>query len=292
MLGFARRTAPSLAPLASIVIGACTTMTNLTDTTGPRFLGSFAPATAPAAGAPMRIVSFNIKHAREIDRAIVVLATDSLRNADILSLQEMDAAGVERIARALRLNYAYFPASVHPTTGRYFGPAVLSRWPIERSWKVLLPHAGWTRGQRRTATAAVVRIQASRVLVYAVHLETPVQISESERRDQVLAVVEDAATHAGPVVVAGDFNGSTVGPIMRRAGYVWETASVGPTISVFSWDHIFTRGIRRTGPVGTGVVSDTRGASDHRPVWAVVPSPGAAKVGFTPPSPKRRAAGG
>ena len=91
-------------------------------------------------------MSFNIRHAQEIDRAIGVLQGDSLRGADVIALQEMDDAGVERIARALALDYAYYPASVHPANGKYLRPAVLSRWPIERSWKVLLPHAGWTRG--------------------------------------------------------------------------------------------------------------------------------------------------
>jgi endonuclease/exonuclease/phosphatase family metal-dependent hydrolase len=264
--------------LAALALTACATMTNLTDAAGPRFEGAYAAPFPVGAGAPLRIVSFNIKHAREIDRAIAVLEGDSLRGADIVALQEMDDAGVERIARALNLNYAYYPASVHPTTGRYFGPAVLSRWPIEQSWKLLLPHAGWTRGQRRTATAAVVRVEGSPVLVYAVHLETPVQISESERRDQVMAVASDAATHGGPVVIAGDFNGSTVGPVLRREGFVWETARVGPTVSLFSWDHIFTRGLHRVAAAGTGVVRDIRGASDHHPVWAVVPAPRGAQA--------------
>ena len=89
---------------------------------------------------PIRIVAFNIKLGRRIDRAVKVLRSDSLRDADILALEEMDDAGVDRIARALRLNYVYYPGSIHPTDHRYFGPAVLSRWPIERSWKLFLPH--------------------------------------------------------------------------------------------------------------------------------------------------------
>ena len=280
-----------LAAVAALGLGACATMTNLTDAAGPRFEGGYAAPVHASAHAPVRIVSFNIKHAREIDSAIAVLGGDSLRGADIVALQEMDDTGVERIARTLGLNYAYYPASVHPATGRFFGPAVLSRWPIERSWKLVLPHAGWTRGQRRTATAAVVRVQGAPLLVYAVHLETPVQISESERRDQVMAVVADAARHPGPVVVAGDFNGSTIGPVLRREGYVWETARVGPTVSFFSWDHIFTRGLHQAS-VSAGVVRDVRGASDHHPIWAVVSAPFTTSVGSPmPPAASRRAGG-
>ena len=273
-----RRPRRGLAALALLglgtagLLGGCASMTNLTSPGGPRFEGSYAaPLAYVAAAGPVRVVSFNIKFAREIDSAIAVLQGDSLRGADIVALQEMDEAGVERIARTFRLNYAYYPASIHPASGKYFGPAVLSRWPIRRSWKVLLPHPGWTRGQRRTATAAEVLVQGSPMLVYALHLETPVQISETERRDQVMTIVRDAASHPGPVVLAGDFNGSTVGPVLERQGYVWETARVGPTVAWFSWDHIFTRGLPGTSPVSAGVVREIRGASDHHPVWAVLP---------------------
>jgi endonuclease/exonuclease/phosphatase (EEP) superfamily protein YafD len=265
----------SLVFAAALLASGCAHTTNLTSPAGPRFEGHYGTSAAalPAPGGPIRIVSFNIKHAREIDRAIRVLGTDSLRDVDVLALQEMDDAGVERIAKALRLDYAYYPASIHPASGRYFGPAVLSRWPIERSWKVVLPHAGWTRGQRRTATAAVVRIQGIPLLVYAVHLETPVQISDAERRDQIMTIIDDARAHPGPVVIAGDFNSEGVGLTLERQGYEWQTERVGPTIAWFAWDHIFTRGLSRPARGRSGAMRDVGGASDHRPVWALVSLP-------------------
>ena len=197
--------------------------------------------------------------------------SDSLRGADILTLEEMDDAGVDRIARALGLNYVYYPGSIHPTDHRYFGPALLSRWPVERSWKVLLPHAGLMRHQRRTATAAVLRVRGEPVLAYAVHLETQLKISESSREDQVLTILRDAGSFKGPVVLAGDFNSQGIGPFLVRHGYDWVTANVGPSIAFFSWDHIFVRHLSPTPRVG--LVKDVRGASDHRPVWAVVVQP-------------------
>ena len=148
---------------AGLVLGSCAPATNLLSLSGPRFEGQYAPARPPAesSDSAIRIVTFNIRFAREIGRAIEVLRSDSLREADILALQEMDETGAERIARTLGYDYAFYPAVIHPTSGRYFGPAMFSRWPIERSWKVLLPHAGWTRGQRRTATAAVLRVRST-----------------------------------------------------------------------------------------------------------------------------------
>ncbi|MEO6058165.1 MAG: hypothetical protein ABIQ49_15180 [Gemmatimonadales bacterium] len=42
---------------------------------------------------------------------------------------------LDRIARALDLNYVYYPGAIHPTEHQYFGPADLSPWPIVRSWR-------------------------------------------------------------------------------------------------------------------------------------------------------------
>jgi endonuclease/exonuclease/phosphatase family metal-dependent hydrolase len=266
------------APL--VLLGACSRMTNFVTTPGPEYEGRYArPASArEAEGTPIRVVSFNIQFSREIDRALTVLESDCLRGADVVALQEMDTVAVERIARTLGLNYAYYPASIHPASGKYFGPAVLSRWPIERSWKVVLPHGGWTRGQRRTATAAVVRIGATPLLVYAVHLETPLQITDRERQDQAMAIVRDAASHPGPVVIAGDFNSQSIGPFIRHQGYRWQTERVGRTVAWFSWDHIFTRGLPGVRPASAGVIADNKQASDHHPVWAVVAAPAPAAV--------------
>jgi hypothetical protein len=79
--------------------------TNLLDPTSPSFEGSYAPTavadTAADAPASVRVVTFNIKLGRRIDRAITVLQGDSLRGADILALVEMDERGVDQIALAL-----------------------------------------------------------------------------------------------------------------------------------------------------------------------------------------------
>ena len=280
--GSARRRGAALA--AALLLAGCAPVTNLLNVTGPGFQGRYGLSASPSprADIPIRLVSFNIQFSREIERALTVLGSDSLRDADVLALQEMDEVGVERIARAFGLNYAYYPSSIHPANGKYFGPAVLSRWPIERSWKVLLPHGGWTRGQRRTATAAVVRVKGSRLLVYAVHLETPVGITDRERREQAMTILTDAARHPGPVVLAGDFNSQSIGNVIRRHGYRWHTERVGPTVSWFSWDHIFTRGLAPAGQGSAGVVPDVHGASDHRPVWAVVTPPAGMPVAAAP----------
>jgi len=50
---------------------------------------------------------------------------------------------------------------------------------------------------------------------------------------------------------------------------------LGIPIAGLSYDHVFARGwVRAAGAGAVGVVADNRGASDHRPVWAVLmPAP-------------------
>jgi len=103
--------------------------------------------------------------------------------------------------------------------------------------------------------------------VYSVHLGTPKEVSAASRRDQVRAIVEDARASEGPVVVAGDFNGrDVVAETFVRAGFDWATRGIGRTISFFSWDHVFVRGLRLLSPSERGVAENNH-ASDHRPVW-------------------------
>lgn len=278
--------------LAALLAAGCAPTMNLVDPAGPKFEGSFArPAVTPVATdttrpEPLRVVTFNIKLGREVDRAIAVLESDSLRGADIIALQEMDDGGVARIAQALGLNYVYYPGVIHPTDHRYFGPALLTPWPIERSWKMRLPHLGRFRHQQRTATAALVRVRGIPVQAYAVHLENQLRVSDRARADQVEAIMRDAADAPGPVIIAGDFNSNDIGPVLTHAGYGWPTELTGPSISVFSWDHIFVRGLVPAQPASAGVVKAVRGASDHHPVWAVVEPPAPALAGAAPDAPR------
>jgi endonuclease/exonuclease/phosphatase family metal-dependent hydrolase len=217
----------------------------------------------------LRIVSFNIEFARRIDGAIALLASDpALQGADVILLQEMDAAGTQRVAHALGMWYVYYPALFHRRTRRDFGNAVLSRWPIVADAKLVLPHPSRYARTHRTATAATLRVGASRVRVYSTHLGTIADIGSGRRREQLRAILADAAGHP-LVVIGGDLNDATIGLLAHEAGYAWPTRHGAPTTRFGRWDHIFLKGLESPDTAASGTVADARRVSDHRPVWAI-----------------------
>jgi endonuclease/exonuclease/phosphatase family metal-dependent hydrolase len=275
------RLALGVALAACAALGAgCARAVNYLDPDGP--LHSFRPeaaarTVAPRPGAPFRVATFNVAHAIELDRAIEVLRlAPELRGADVVALQEMDAPGTERIARALGFHAVYFPSGVHPAHRKDFGCAVLSPWPLEEPAKVLLPHGARVSGLRRAATAATVVRGSERVRVYSVHLPAPVSISPGSRREQLRVLAADALRHDGPAVIAGDLNSHGAAEEIAKAGFRWATRETGATTRLrllgmslkgLAYDHVLARGLDA---YATGVVQDNRGASDHRPVWALL----------------------
>jgi endonuclease/exonuclease/phosphatase family metal-dependent hydrolase len=186
----------------------------------------------------------------------------------------MDGPGTETLARALGLNFVYVPATVHPSSDRDFGVAILSPWAIDDARKILLPHLHRTRKMRRTAAVATVLAPSGPVRVYAVHFETPFGASGGARRDQARTIAADASDWAGPVAVAGDFNGRAGADELQKAGFTWLTREVHNTFGVFDFDHILVRGLCASAAPPAAKAIDGTHASDHVPVWAAVKSCG------------------
>jgi endonuclease/exonuclease/phosphatase family metal-dependent hydrolase len=257
-------------------LGACAHGVNYTDPAGPRFGGGPAPLGAGTSDAGVlpaatrtpgriRVASFNIAWAIHMDEAIAILRSDpGLKDADLVMLQEMDEPGAARAAQALGMHYVYYPATLHPKTGRDFGNALLSRWPIEHDAKLILPHLSWQRKTQRIAVMGIVRIGSERVMVVAPHLGTLVEILPSGQRDQARTIL-DAVEPFDHVIVAGDLNTGGLAPLFLERGFTWPTQNIGHTHHGWSFDHVFARGFI---PLGRGKVDDVGDASDHKPVWA------------------------
>jgi len=259
----------SLLLVALLLLQGCATAQNYLDPAGPLVVGGHALSTVNRS--ELRIVTFNIRYGEHAERAIDLLSHDrSLAGADVLLLQEMDPAGVELVARGLGMNYVYVPSAIHPASDRDFGVAILAPWPVRDARKLPLPHSHRFRKLRRAAAAAVVDTPLGEVRVYAVHLETPFGASGRVRRDQVMTVLHAAEEGNAPVIVAGDFNGRDAAETIARGGFEWLTREVRRTSRLFSIDHILVRGLCAGAHPSAGKGPNTRGVSDHRPVWAVV----------------------
>lgn len=268
-------------PVAALIaLVCCAPAKNYEDPKGPRYAGEASPR--PAAKGALRVATFNIRYALAVDKAIEALREDGdLRSADLVLLQEMDAPGVERIAEALGMSWVYYPAAVHPGGGRDFGNAIAVRGRILRDGKVMLPHRSLTRSMQRVAVWADVAIDGRRLRAYSVHLSADAEMSRQRRIDQVVAVIAHARGTQRPVVVGGDFNDRlAVGPAFQYAGYDWASRELPATVSWFTWDHVFTRGLMLAGRERRGV-ADHRGASDHRPVWVDLVFPSTAPPAAT-----------
>ena len=256
---------------AGVMLVSCGSTPNYLDESGPRYTGAYGVEPANYDGAP-KIITWNIQYAQDIDGAIETLSTSpQLQEADAILLQEMDENGTEAIARALHLNYVYYPASVHVNTRRDFGEAILSPWPLTNDAKIILPHESVRNGQIRIAVRAQVQTPHEPFLAYSVHTEMAL-MSPAHRIDQVKAMLDDVPDDAPFVIIGGDFN--TVTPIERKAlvdmmaekEFVWLTEGAGASVKELGvgviMDYIFARGFsaRRMGVVDSE-------ASDHLPLW-------------------------
>lgn len=258
---------PAVAFLALWALAVGCASTNYRDPASPA-LSLASPTTAPEAARTVRVVTFNIERGKRIDQAIAALTTHpDLRDADVVLLQEMTGQGVEAIAQRLGMAAAYYPASNRG--GRDSGNAVLSRWPMESSWKVPLPHVSRTWGEARAAVGTRLLVGGQRWRVYSAHISSPFGLGPGQRRDQVETLLADAEDSQEPVLIGGDFNSYGIGKLLEDRGYVRLTREVGPSLLSFAIDHVFLRGL--PGAVTrSGVARDVTDASDHRPVWAVI----------------------
>jgi endonuclease/exonuclease/phosphatase family metal-dependent hydrolase len=245
---------------------------NYADQGGPRFARHAAVLDPDRIGTTgeLRVATYNVELVKRPDAVLSLLEREPrLGRADILALQEADEEIVARAAERLGAHYVYYPSMMHPLTGRNFGPAILSRWPIVEDAKILLPGLGWTRGSRRIAVRATILVRGVRLRVYSVHLSTMWEMLPSGQDDQARAVTEDAAASPDPVLIAGDLNRMGAGTVFARAGYHWLTRGVGRTHHVWSFDHVFLRGFD-PGGVRAASVDEALSTSDHRAVWTSI----------------------
>jgi endonuclease/exonuclease/phosphatase family metal-dependent hydrolase len=258
--------------LAWCLLGcACGIEPNYTDPDGPRYAGDHAAAQPPAGG-PLLVVSYNLAFGREVATAIDVLGQAPLVGADLVLMQEMEACGVDRIAREVGLNYVYYPAS--RKKGQDWGNAVLSRWPIVEDRKLLLPYADPFSNSRRIAVATRIDVGGEEILVYSTHIATP-SLGLGARLDQIETILDDAdqTDPELPALIGGDLNtadpgsGGQVRELFSDHDFTWASDDATDTGTAFgsdaTLDYVFAR---RMTAGDSGTLRGDAG-SDHQPIW-------------------------
>jgi endonuclease/exonuclease/phosphatase family metal-dependent hydrolase len=248
---------------------------NYTDPSGPYYEGYYASGRSDYNGF-LKVVTWNINFAERIEQAVQTLTgVEALQDADILLLQEMDAEGVEVIAQTLHYDYVYYPASVHIHHEKDFGNAILSKWPIIQSSKIILPNTFPFINQTRILVKADMLINGKELRLYNTHLET-VWMVQRKGNTQLDFLAEQIDPDSRFTILCGDINSWSKGSIayleerLAQAGLQRLSAGTGPTFEYknmkLTLDHILTSDVLG---YQAGVWRQAE-ASDHFPVWALL----------------------
>ena len=236
------------------------------------------PDGAPATRS-LRLMTYNVKHG---ERAGLEAIADTInRNfPDLVGLQEVDveAGRSGSVDQAHRLGQLTGMTSLFRTAfsfadGGSYGVALLSRYPILTSERILLPSSG---EQRVLATVDVALEKGKILKVGITHLDL-VAASRAQQATEIKRVLSGVPR----AILFGDLNATPdEGAIVELAGFMqdaWTQAGAGSgfTIPVDTpnrrIDYIFLgSGI---GKATSAAVVDEKLASDHLPVVAQVPLP-------------------
>jgi endonuclease/exonuclease/phosphatase family metal-dependent hydrolase len=246
--------------VACFLLTSCGPASNYLDALEPQFVGSYSNHPSDFSGT-IKVVSYNISFANNIDRAIYELSEfEELKDADIILLQEMD--------------------ETHKPNDKNFGNAILAKWPIHASEKIILPYKSPRNQEIRIAVKAIVTIDGMEILTYSVHTET-FWLGRKKRDAQVDTLIENIDTSYPNIIVGGDFNTLTPKSVKEledsfsEIGMERATKGIGYTAKYgaleFILDHIFTTGMT----VIDAGKSEEAEASDHLPIWTKLTPRGA-----------------
>ncbi|MBS1960011.1 MAG: hypothetical protein JST80_11095 [Bdellovibrionales bacterium] len=255
---------------------------------GPFYSGNYATGQAQAhrtarGTQALKFVSYNVAMGENTDKVIEDLKNISaVKDADFIQVQEVvgikggGGNDLDKIARALKMNYVFAPATV--LFDKDYGNGILSRWPIGQFHKFLLPLSD--ADNQRIAVGTVANINGKMIRVYSIHLTVKFKDSfggEGSRAEQVngaLAPIEKLQSL--PTYISGDFNNfnpmgwSKVKKLFDGYKYA-QVPDNGWTFKTrkLTLDHAFERGFNG---IKSGVAYEAVG-SDHVPIWATLELP-------------------
>ncbi|MEM6855624.1 MAG: endonuclease/exonuclease/phosphatase family protein [Planctomycetota bacterium] len=166
-----------------------------------------APTPPPASGAGLRLVAFNVLTANRNPSAVIDWV--NLENADLLIMQEVNAAWIEQLDQGLA-GYTRLPTdSIREDN---FGMAMYLRSDWEaQAIEAMTDPAGVPRLE------VVIDLYGQPVWIIGVHTLPPVSGAYSRyRREQLAEAAQRVALSDAPVILAGDLNATRWSAPMRR----------------------------------------------------------------------------
>ena len=243
-------------------------------------LGGLATCrTAPAVRAPLRVMTYNIRHGEGADGRIDlerIAAVIRAQAPDLVALQEVDratgrAGGTDQAAELGRLTgLRPFFGQALPFDGGSYGEALLARLDVE-SWAVpALPAA--PDHEPRAALEVRVRLEEGALVrfvgTHLDHTQDPAdRIAQARALEELLRAEPEL-----PTVLAGDFNDEPGAQSLAPFAQRWLDA-LGPDRRA-TWpadephlaiDHVFVAPYGRWHKRAAFIVPEAL-ASDHRPV--------------------------
>jgi endonuclease/exonuclease/phosphatase family metal-dependent hydrolase len=172
----------------------------------------------------LRVVAFNAQWGLKLDEIIARLQRPPLKSAGLILLAEIDC-NVRRshnrdvaaeIAEALEMSFAYVPEfaprSQMPRPITFLGNAILSGYPLTEVRTVALPNYRMPRRLRRMAGlphggVATIKPNRKEITVSMAHLNS--RTGPAGRDTQIIQYLK-GLPEAGPTIIGGDFNTTTI----------------------------------------------------------------------------------
>jgi endonuclease/exonuclease/phosphatase family metal-dependent hydrolase len=234
-----------------------------------------------------RVATYNIQKSvgldgrRQPERILEVLGE---LDADILALQEVDhetgrTGGVNQAMKLGSLTgmNALFGAAM-PYDGGYYGEAILSRLPFEKTENHPLPYSPGHEPRAALAVKVAFPETETAVTFVGTHLDhtgDPAdRIAQAKELNRILVGTDKNAKN--PVILAGDLNATPGSEPMRRLLEHWQDAAAEKPMPTFPSgqpdrriDYVLYRPAERWTVVESRVIPEPV-ASDHCPVLTIL----------------------
>jgi endonuclease/exonuclease/phosphatase family metal-dependent hydrolase len=222
---------------------------------------------------PLTLATYNIHRAVGTDHRFApnrVAAVLREVSADIIALQEvpLGGAGMPNVLKILQkaTGFVAVEGFTHSVSGRRYGNAVLSRYPVVATRKIDISFGS---REPRGALDADISCHGHPLRIIATHLG----LRPAERHDQIRKLLQVFDTDQMPVVLMGDVNewfvwGKSLRWLVSHFQAVPAPATFPSRWPIFALDRIWIRPRHRLVHVEVHATPLARVASDHLPLIA------------------------